>query len=207
MKAEKELSAMPSKLQAYFEDVAEEMSKYERVMARGQFTQRSEFEARYSGLGGASHWRRQYQQEVGGPSYHGTVTGRLNMKTVPEPALDLAKAAPFIRAVIERMLDLLGDEESWIKGAAYRNENGKDKFCLIGAQERALAELTLNEIQKDPVVERQRQRVLASIKTFMIEALKEDKGFSSMPSFNDKEQTSFEDVRLWLKSLLGRLED
>jgi hypothetical protein len=132
----------------------------------------------------------------------------MSTRSAPEPALDLAKAAPFIRAVIERMLDLLGDEESWVKGAVHNiGADGKDKWCLIGAQERALQELTLSEIQADPIVERQRQRVLTSIKTFMIEALKEDKGYSSMPTFNDSQKTTFEDVRLWLKSLLGRLED
>jgi hypothetical protein len=204
LKSEDEITAMaPSKLQGYFEDVAKEMAQYERVMRRNQFTSRGDFEARYSGLGGASHWRRHApQQEVGG-----SVTARMSIGGAAVEPLDLSKAMPFIRAVIERMLDLLGDEEHWVKGTTHQNVDGIDKYCLIGAEAQALQDLTLSEHQDDPVVERQRQRVLAAVKKFMIEALKEEKGYSSMPSFNDNEQTSFEDVRLWLKGLLGRLED
>ena len=211
LKSEKEIVEMaPSKLHAYFESVAQEMAQYERVMAQNQFTRRADFEARYSGLGGASHWRRHYQQDwesapkKAKPSYHGTYTAR-----VVEPAvapLDFEKAKPFIRAVIERMLDLLSDEEHWVKGAVHRREDGVDKYCLIGAQERALQDLTLGGIQDDPVVEQQRQRVIVAIKAFMNEALKET-GHGSMPGFNDSASTEFEDVRLWLKGMLGRLDD
>jgi hypothetical protein len=190
---------------ALFEDVAKEMAQYERVMSQQQFTKRSEFEARYSGLGGASHWRRHYgisQSSASPSSYHAHVS----IVTAPDP-LDLEKAKPFIRAVVERMLDLLGDEENWIKGAAHQTKGGVDQYCLIGAEAQALADLTLSKEQNDPVVEKQRQRVLAAVKKFMLEALNEDKGYTSMPAFNDEAATTFEDIRLWLKSLLGRLED
>lgn len=181
-------------LKPLFENVAKEMAQYEQLMKnKSQFIGREAFLSKYSGLGGASYWHQEFEKA----------------KPVPKAefdALDLERAKPFIRAVIERMLDLLATEENWIKGSVHRREDGVDKYCLIGARDQALADLTLSEMQADPEVEKQRRRVIQAVTLFLDSAIHEDKGYRSMPSFNDKADTDFEDIRLWLKSLFDRLD-
>ena len=194
-------------LKPIFEDVAKEMAQYEKLMegASRQFAKREDFLVRYSGLGGASYWHAKFDEAKPAPSFHtGTVTGRLAASAV-EP-LDLEKAKPFIRAVIERRLDLLASEENWLKGSEHRTENGVDQYCLIGAQAQALSDLTLSSLKHDPVMEEQRKRVIAAVDRYLRESMQQEHGFTSLPSFNDKSDTTFEDVRLWLKSALGSLD-
>jgi hypothetical protein len=194
-------------LKPLFENVAKEMAQYEKVMARqGQFVGREDFLAKYSGLGGASYWQEEFKKaKPVGQDWGGTKTGRYHMGDSLAP-LDFEKAKPFIRAVVERMLDLLGSEENWVKGTEHRTENGVDKYCLIGAQAKALSDLTLTTVKSDPIVDEQRRRVIKAVEVFLHAALKEDTGFSSMPSFNDRDGTTYEDIRLWLKSLFDRLD-
>ena len=185
--------------------VAKEMAQYETLMAQAKFTGREDFLAKYSGLGGASYWKDEFQKAKPVEQSWGTKTSRYGVADSLAP-LDFEKAKPFIRAVVERMLDLLGSEEHWIKNTEHRNVDGVDKYCLIGAQAKALADLTLTTVKSDPVVDEQRRRVIKAVEVFLHAALKEDKGFSSMPSFNDNAGTTFEDIRLWLKSLFDRLD-
>lgn len=188
-------------LKPLFENVAKEMAQYEKVMKRqGQFVGREDFLAKYS------YWQAKFDEAkpAAKPSYHGTYTGRLSVGDGVEP-LDLEKAKPFVRAVIERMLDLIATEENWIKGAEYRTEDGVDKYCLIGAKAKALEDLTLAGVQSDPIVEEQRKRVVKAIDLYLSASLQKEKGYSSMPSFNDEAGTTFEDVRLWLKGTLSDL--
>lgn len=195
--------------QELFENVAKEMATYEKLMAQAQFMSKSEFEAKYA-FSEPHTLAAQFADPVPvtswGDAYHKSkvYSPAVSKDVVP---LDLERAKPFIRAVIERMLDLIGSEENWIKGQTHKNVNGVDAYCLIGAQAQALADLTLNQYQADPVVETQRKRVLAAIEQFLNDSLREQTGFNSMPSFNDDMGTEFEDVRLWLKGLLGQLDD
>lgn len=186
-----------------FENVAKEMAQYEKVIAQSQFTKRENFLARYSGLGAPTLWKDEYVKFDHDHSIKSGKFGRYETGVTP---LDLEKAKPFIRAVIERMLDLLDSEDRWIKNAEHRTENGVEKYCLIGAQAQALSDLTLNSIKMDPVVEEQRKKVIAAVDRYLRDALQKEHGFNSLPSFNDATNTDFEDVRLWLKSALGSLD-
>lgn len=193
-------------LKPLFEDVAKEMAQYEAVVqerASRQFVGRDDFLARYSGLGGGSYWREKFDEAK--PAPKPSYSRRLSMSDGVK-SLDVEKAKPFIRAVIERMLDLLASEENWIKGAEARTEDGIDKYCLVGAKAKALKDLTLAKIQSDPTVEEQRQRVLKAVDAFLTASLKREKGYTSMPGFNDRQETTFEDVRLWLKGTLSELD-
>lgn len=183
-------------------NVMADLASYQKVLEEKSFTKRATFLDKYgSGWNGLKYWKQEIKATHANFSPYAYGTARV------EP-LDLEKAKPFIRAVIERMLDLLQSEENWIKGKEYTvTEDGVEQFCLIGAKARALKDLQLGQIQGEEEVERQRQRVLATVERFLNDTLSAEKGFGSMPGFNDTADTTFEDVRLWLKSCLTRLED
>lgn len=192
-----------------FNQIASEMAKYEQVFANSKFTQRAAFMDKYAGWDGLHIWQDEVKykpQEY--YAWHGTYS---NVE-----ALDYEKAKPFIRAVIERMLDLLDNEDRWVKNAVAKTASGApaqaedaeaSKWCLIGAQARALNELELGKIQMDDEVERQRHRVIAAVDAFLKDRIYAEHGHRSLPSWNDQSDTNFEDVRLWLKSCLTHLED
>src|SRR5260221_4013294 len=143
-------------------------------------------------------WQPVYKQEFPPGYYNGVALGTV------EP-VDFEEAKPFIRLVIERMLALMATEANWVKGTStqWNDDADVEQFCLIGAQARALAELGLNATGNTEL-DTARKRVLAAIDRFLVEAVKESTGFESMPSFNDRPSTTFEDVRLWLKSLFDK---
>lgn len=210
LKPDNELVEMSAnKMYAYFEDVAKQMATYEQVVAQNNFIKRDNFMARYSGLGGASMWKNEYTQAQ---PKHGTLTERMSMGDL-EP-LDLEKAKPFVRAVVERMLDLLASEENWIKHAAAADGNGQTvnpeseeaiAWCLIGAQARALHDLSLATLSTDSEVEKARRRVIKAVDAFLKVAMQRKNGVTALPVFNDRDSTDFEDVRLWLKGMLSEL--
>jgi hypothetical protein len=147
-------------------------------------------------------WQQNYVQ----PSYAG-VPASHDHHSWSEPQvqpLEFEQAKPFIEAVVERMLDLMESEEHWVKGIAHDRKGGTNRWCLIGAQGQALKELGLNQAGMSAELETARKRVLVAINNFFNQAVLEH-GYSSMPSFNDDDKTSFEDIRLWLKSLFDRL--
>ncbi|HET7110223.1 MAG TPA: hypothetical protein VFI41_05085 [Gemmatimonadales bacterium] len=182
--------------------VAEEMRRYEKLMARQQFTGRKEFLALYK-------QDFQFDSKPKWSEYeYKSMPGQGQWVAGDTEALDFEKAKPFIRAVIERMLDLLSSEENWTKGVTHKKgKNGEDQWCLIGAQAQALADLSLSEYQADRTVEEQRRKVLKAVELFLLKSLEEEKGFKAMPSFNDADETDFEDIRLWLKTALGAVAD
>jgi hypothetical protein len=124
----------------------------------------------------------------------------------PEPnALDFESAKPFIRAVVERMLALLPSEEAWVKNTAHRvTDDGKSQWCLIGAMGQAQSDLGLQAHDLDE----NRRRVLAAISNYLNALVTEtsEGRYTSMPSFNDASETDYEDVRLWLKTALHKLD-
>jgi hypothetical protein len=130
-------------------------------------------------------------------SWHSTVPG--------EDALDFEEAKPFIRAVIERMLDLIATEENWLKGAAHTRLGDVDSWCLIGAKAQAEADLGLQAADLDTT----RRRVVAAVSKYLNAQVEADTDgrHNTMPAFNDDKATSYEDVRLWLKGALHKLDD
>lgn len=133
-------------------------------------------------------------------------TDFLTGSTPAEPnALDFEEAKPFIRAVIERMLDLLDSEEAWVKNQAHAVTNGKSRWCLIGAQGQAQVDLGL----QSHTLDENRRSVMAAISNYLnTQVVEATEGrHTSMPSFNDASETDFEDVRLWLKTALHKLDE
>lgn len=127
---------------------------------------------------------------------------------------EIEAAAPFIRLVLERMLDLLDSEASWTKGRlAADAENVKsmdhaieqaERWCILGAQSKALADLQLAPQGVGTELDQARQSVVAAIQAFFKNAMIDDHG-TSIPSWNDATGTDYEDVRLWIKTLFDRI--
>jgi hypothetical protein len=189
------------------EDIVKEMASYKKVLEEKAFTKHAAFLDRYgSGWDGLKLWKQEIHSNAA--AYYNAQYGYGGVKMGSVTPLELEKAKPFIRAVIERMLDLMQSEENWVKGTEHKiTEDGVEQFCLIGAQARALSDLGLKNLQAEEEVELQRKKVLRSVEEFLRETLKAETGLASMPGFNDSKETTFEDVRLWLKTCLSKLED
>jgi len=155
----------------------------------------------YISVGGNSSHNHSVVQE-GWPDYHyGAPAPKL---VTPE---QIEEVKPFIRLVIERMLALMATEANWVKGqsTAWNSEAHVEQYCLIGALARATQELGL-AVKGHTELDAARRRVGEAVQAFLDMAVAEDKGFNSMPSFNDSSETTYEDVRLWLKSLFDKLD-
>lgn len=131
---------------------------------------------------------------------YGSVT--MGNAVMPTP-VELEEAAPFIRLVIERILDLLDSEDKWIKGELTVND---EKWCILGAMAQAEKDLALAHDNARYDLNEARNALLTTIKRFFEYAAQEDHG-KNVPGFNDASSTSFEDVRLWVKGLGDRLPD
>lgn len=119
----------------------------------------------------------------------------------PLTPAELEEAAPFIRLVLERMLDLLDSEEAWVKGALERD----GKLCILGAMQRAQGELGLLANNSNARgLDEARQRVCQAVQGFFEDAAHQDWG-QGVAGFNDRSDTTFEDVRLWLKGCLDKI--
>ncbi len=107
--------------------------------------------------------------------------------------------------VIDAMIDTLQAENGWCKGTLYRDEDGvptglayAQSQCLLGALERhtvgvkgLLGEDTTEEARQ---MNRLQNRIIHGIQDFL-----ETRAYTSIPGFNDRNETTKEDVILMLK--------
>lgn len=115
---------------------------------------------------------------------------------------------PLVELIVDRMLDIWESADRWTKGSSAIAADGNDVqpdspyavgWCATGCQMRALLDLRLSDY-------------LSEFETFMNYYTKEEftytseGGFSlpkytSVVMFNDADDTTFEDVRLFIKCL------
>lgn len=165
-----------------------------------------------SGWEGYQATKQQHLAAYAGKTYKQEVVSPYTEHNVSRE--DLEAASPFIRLVLERMLDLLDSEATWTKGrlaADAANEHSMDsdlehaeRWCILGAQAKALHDLQLQPQGKHGELDEARRKVVGAVSAFFKQASLEDHG-TGIPSWNDASGTDYEDVRLWMKTLFDRI--
>lgn len=109
----------------------------------------------------------------------------------------MALTKPMLDLIIDSMLDIWCDESTWTKGAEARRIDGSDvtadnwyaiSWCAIGCKSKALSQLKLYDYDTE-------------FEDFMDYHARKEFNVSSIVEYNDRQDTTFEDMRLFVKCL------